>query len=209
MLVLPEIYRLGSTRNYRPVRAAAILLASFSAMNAANYSSEKLTVEGLAVVRLSDAAHHTEVSIVPSIGNIAYEMKVNGTPVLFSPYQNLSDFRAKPALLGIPFLAPWANRLNQDGFYANGKKYALNPGLGNLRYDQFHQPIHGLITFASEWQVISTARRLRRRPGSEPSRVLEVPELDGAVPIRAYHRDDLPAFQRLAGSQDRDSKLVG
>ena len=154
MLVLPKIHRLGFARNCRTLNAAAVLLASFSAMHAANYSAEKITVEGLEVVRLTDAGHHSEVSIVPSIGNIAYEMKVNGKPVLFSPYQNLTDFKAKPALLGVPFLAPWANRLNQDGFYANGKKYVLNAGLGNLRYDQFHQPIHGLVAFTSEWQVI-------------------------------------------------------
>lgn len=122
-------------------------------MDAANYTAQKVKVEGFDVVKLSDSAHHTEVSIVPSIGNIAYEMKVNGKPVLFSPYQTLEELHAKPALLGVPFLAPWANRLDQDGFYANGKKYQLNPGLNNLRFDQFHQPIHGLVAFTSLWEV--------------------------------------------------------
>jgi aldose 1-epimerase len=123
---------------------------------AANYQAEKVTVDGFAVIRLSDAAHHTVVSIVPSIGNNAYDLKVNGKPVLWSPYETLQQFQEKPALLGVPFLGPWANRLDQEAFYANGRKYLLNPGLGNLRYDQFHQPIHGLVSFASAWEVVDT-----------------------------------------------------
>ena len=81
-----------------------------------NYSAQKLKVDGFNVAKLVDAAHHTEVVIVPSIGNNAYSMVVNGKPVLWSPYQTLSQFKEKPAPLGIPLLAPWANRLDQDGF---------------------------------------------------------------------------------------------
>lgn len=139
--------------------AAAVFLSILmpACSEAANYSIQKLTVDGLDIVRLTDAAHGTEVSIVPSIGNNAYDMKVNGKAVLFSPYKSLAEFKAKPVLLGIPFLAPWANRLDQDAFYANGKKYQLNPGLANFRYDPNHQPIHGLLAFASEWEVVRTS----------------------------------------------------
>ena len=57
-------------------------------------------------------------------------------------------------IAGIPLLAPWANRLDQAGFYANGKKFVFNPELGNLRYDQNHLPIHGLIAFTDRWTVL-------------------------------------------------------
>jgi aldose 1-epimerase len=134
-----------------------ILMATFTAMSqAANYTAEKVTVDGFEVIRLSDHAHNTAVSIVPGIGNIAYDMKVNGKSLLYFPYESLTQFKAKPGLSGVPFLAPWANRLDQEAFYANGQKYLLNPGLGNLRYDQFHQPIHGLVSFVSEWEVVET-----------------------------------------------------
>ena len=134
--------------------AAPVLMLTCVSMQAANYSAQKTTADGFEVVRLSDGAHHVEVAIVPSIGNIAYDMKVNGKAVLWSPYENLTQFKAKPTLLGVPFLAPWANRLDQDAFFANGKKYLLNPGLGNFRYDANHLPIHGLLNYASEWQVV-------------------------------------------------------
>jgi hypothetical protein len=52
---------------------AAVLL--FPLMStAANYSAHTAVVEGIEVLQLSDAARHTEVSIVPSIGNMAYEL---------------------------------------------------------------------------------------------------------------------------------------
>ena len=131
------------------------LLAALPVMaQTPNYSAQKLKVDGFDVVKLVDAAHHTEVAMVPSIGNNAYSMTVNGKPVLWSPYQTLTQFKDKPTLLGIPLLAPWANRLDQTAFYANGKKFVLNPELGNLRFDQNHLPIHGLIAFTDRWTVL-------------------------------------------------------
>ena len=31
---------------------------------------------------------------------------------------------------GVPFLAPWGNRLSEPAFWANGKKYQFNLGAG-------------------------------------------------------------------------------
>lgn len=120
---------------------------------AANYSAEKAVVDGIEVVRLADAARHAEVSIVPSLGNLAYEFKVNGKNALWLPYKTLAEMKAKPQFGGIPFLAPWANRLSEYAFFANGKKYQLNRDLGNLRADQNQKPIHGLLTVSPDWMV--------------------------------------------------------
>jgi aldose 1-epimerase len=120
-----------------------------------NYTAERQTIDGTEVVYLSDAKNKTEVWVVPSLGNNSYEMKVNGQRVFWNPYSTLAQFKAKPVNLGNPFLAPWANRLDQEAFYANGKKFLLNPGLNNVRYDGNHLPIHGLVLFASQWQVAS------------------------------------------------------
>lgn len=123
-------------------------------MQAANYAVSKQSVDGIETIRLSDAAHHAEVMVVPSIGNIAYEFKVNGQDVLFSPYHSLAELKARPTLMGVPLLAPWANRLDSDSFFANGQKYLLNPGLDNYKHDGNRQPIHGLLSFTSRWQVV-------------------------------------------------------
>ncbi|MFB3829625.1 MAG: aldose 1-epimerase [Bryobacteraceae bacterium] len=131
---------------------ALIALAALMSQ-AANYTATRATDGGFEVVRLTDAARRTEVSIVPSVGNTAYEMKVDGRNVLWMPSPNLAEWKSKALLGGVPFLAPWANRLDEDFFWANGKKYILNSGLGNLRRDPGNLPIHGLLAFTPLWQV--------------------------------------------------------
>ncbi len=124
---------------------------------AANYSAQRTAVDGIEVVRLSDAARRAEVSIAPSLGNLAYEFQVNGKNALWLPYKTLGEMKARPQFGGIPFLAPWANRLSEYGYFANGKKYLLNRGLGNVRGDQNQNPIHGLLTFSKDWEVTAVA----------------------------------------------------
>jgi aldose 1-epimerase len=120
---------------------------------AANYSAQKTVVDGIEVVRLTDAERHAEAAIVPSLGNLAYEFKVNGKNVFWLPYETLAEMKAKPQFGGIPFLAPWANRLSGDAFFADGKQFRLNPDLGNIRRDQNRNPIHGLLTVSPDWKV--------------------------------------------------------
>ncbi len=90
---------------------------------------------------------------MPSLGNLAYEFKVNGKNVFWLPYETLAEMKAKPQFGGIPFLAPWANRLSGDAFFADGKQFRLNPDLGNIRRDQNRNPIHGLLTVSPDWKV--------------------------------------------------------
>jgi len=94
-------------------------------------------------VQLEDVKNKTVVTIRPKSGNLGSEMKVNGQSVLGTQ--------------GIPVLAPWANRLDQNAFWANGKKYLLNPGLETVHYDNNHLPIHGLLDKAV-WTVTSILR---------------------------------------------------
>jgi aldose 1-epimerase len=124
-------------------------------VEAANYSARKTMVDDVQVVELADAAHHVQVSIAPAIGNIAFEMKVNGRNILSFPYHSVGEFKANPRLCCVPFLAPWANRIDGDFYWANGKKYLFNPDLGNLRRDNHQKPIHGLITFSGAWTLVA------------------------------------------------------
>ena len=83
---------------------------------------------------------------------MAYEMKIKGQNVLRFPDASIDEFRAKPAgLHGIPLLAPWANRLDEQAFYANGKRYPFDMELGNVTGAI---PIHGFLTRTDQWQVV-------------------------------------------------------
>jgi aldose 1-epimerase len=125
-----------------------------SAMSvSANYTAEKIVVDGIEVVRLIDAANKTEVGVVPSLGNNAYEFKVNGRNFLWSPFKSLSEVGEKPAQFGNPLLSPWANRIDGLAYWANGKRFALNPELKNFRLDTNGNPIHGLLVYSDKWKV--------------------------------------------------------
>ena len=91
-------------------------------------------------VELEDGHGQIVVSIDPAAGNVTTEMKVKGHNVL--------------APQGIPFMAPWANRLDEQAFYANGRRYAFNMELGNVKGAH---PIHGFLGGASQWEVVETA----------------------------------------------------
>ena len=158
------------------------LMVPFMAQ-AANYSAAKTTVDGIEIVRLTDAARHTEVSIAPAIGNMAYELKVNGKNVFWFPYQGPAELKQKPVLCGIPFLAPWANRIDQDAYYANGKKYLLNPDLGNLRRDPHQKPIHGLVTFSPAWTLVSAAADARSAHATSRLEFWKHPEMMAQFPF--------------------------
>jgi aldose 1-epimerase len=123
---------------------------------AADYSIEKKTVDATEVYILRDTPHGAEVTVAPSFGNNAYDMQVRGKPVLWSPVKTLGELIAKPSFAGIPLLWPWANRLDGDAYFVNGKKYILNSDLGNIRRGNAGKPIHGMLSYAKEWKVVKS-----------------------------------------------------
>ncbi len=128
----------------------ALLLATVAAAVPAHAQQYAARQKG-DIVQLEDQKNQTTVSIITSVGMIAYEMTVKGQNILRGP-NSIDEFRAKPAgLPGIPLLAPWANRLDEQGFYANGKKYSFDMELGNVTGAI---PIHGFMTRTNQWQVV-------------------------------------------------------
>lgn len=102
------------------------------------------------VVQLRDSRTDTTVSVLTSLSN-AYEMVVKGQNVIRVPFASVEEFRARPGLNGIPLLAPFANRLDEQAFYANGKKYNFDMELGNVRGAI---PIHGYLSAAKDWKLV-------------------------------------------------------
>ena len=105
------------------------------------------------IVELVDNRNQTTVSILPALGNLTVEMKVKGHNVLRFPFESAADYTGGTGSIGIPFLAPWADRLDEQAFYANGKRYAFDMTLGNVRGAN---PIHGFLSSVPDWQVVET-----------------------------------------------------
>jgi aldose 1-epimerase len=133
------------------IRSTAMLLALVVADAPAAFAQRYSSHQSGDVVQLQDARTETLVSILPSVGNIAFEMKVKGRNVLYWPYGSIEEFRARPGMSGIPFLGPWADRLDEPAFFANGRRYAFDLQLGNVRGEM---PIHGFVTTTDQWRVV-------------------------------------------------------
>jgi aldose 1-epimerase len=104
------------------------------------------------VVRLEDTSSSTAVSICPAFGNNAFDIHANGVGVLWRPFESLDDFKSRgQGRGGNPFLAPWANRLDEPAFYANGQRFPFDMDIGNIRGPV---PIHGLLMRTDRWRIV-------------------------------------------------------
>ena len=136
--------------NRKPAISAltvALILASAHFAAAQPRYSAKQTGD---IVQLRDTKTDTTVSVMTSVSN-AYEMVVKGQDLIRMTFATVDDFRARPGLNGIPLLAPFANRLDEPAFYANGKKYNFDMELGNVRGPI---PIHGYLSGAKDWKMV-------------------------------------------------------
>jgi len=102
------------------------------------------------IVQLQDTRADIVVPVVTTLSN-AYEMVVKSQQVIRKTFSDLAEFRTRPGLNGVPLLAPFANRLDEQAFYANGRKYSFDMGLGNVRGAI---PIHGFLTGAKDWRLV-------------------------------------------------------
>jgi len=130
--------------------ALAFVVVAASIVSSSTQASRYASRQVGEIVQLEDAIAQTTVSIKPSAGNVAFAMLVKGQNVLSFSGASAEEF--KGGLTGIPFVGPWANRLDEQAFYANGKKYAFDMQLGNVRGTI---PIHGLgLASTDQWHVV-------------------------------------------------------
>ena len=135
------------------LKLTAAVCAAALAASGLTAAQGRYTVRTLGdVVQLQDARADMKVSVLTPVSN-AYEIVVKGRNVLRMTIQSVDDMRARPGLNGIPLLAPFANRLDETAFYANGQKFNFDMELGNVRGPL---PIHGYLSGASAWKVIES-----------------------------------------------------
>ena len=140
---------------------AAVCTAGLMTATAARQATPYAAVTTGDVVQLEDTKAGIVVPVVTPQSN-AYEMVVKGQQIIRKTFTDLADFRARPGLNGIPLLAPFANRLvvvddrgepAETAFYANGRKYSFDMGLGNVRGPV---PIHGFLSASRDWRLVES-----------------------------------------------------
>jgi aldose 1-epimerase len=70
--------------------------------------------------------------------------------------EELKIFAAKNRTAGIPFLFPWANRLDGFQYEVAGRGVTLSAHSPLLRYDDHGLPMHGMMWPHLPWSIIAT-----------------------------------------------------
>jgi aldose 1-epimerase len=127
------------------------LAAAFVLVCAAPAAAQRYTAkQNGEVIELADATTGMNVTVVPRMGN-AWKIQVKGHNLVRTS-ETLEDFKARPGYNGMPLLSPFANRLDDTAFYANGKKYNFDLELGNVRGPI---PATGFLDRAAQtWQLV-------------------------------------------------------
>jgi aldose 1-epimerase len=111
----------------RVVLTAILALACAAPAAAQRYTAK----QNGDVIELADSTAQMNVSVVSSMSD-AWRIQVKGHNLVRTS-ATLEEFMARPGNNGMPLLAPFANRLDETAFYANGKKYNFDLELGNVR----------------------------------------------------------------------------
>jgi aldose 1-epimerase len=125
---------------------ALTIVAACAAPAAAQRYTAKQNGE---LVDLADATAEMNVSVVWSMSN-AWRIQVKGRDLVRTS-ATLADFQARPGFNGMPILAPFANRLDETAFYANGRKYNFDLELGNVRGPI---PSTGYVNGSKAWELV-------------------------------------------------------
>ena len=131
------------------VKRLALAVAISAVSTAPAYAQRYTATQNGDVVELVDTSAQMNVSVVWSMSN-AWRVQVKGKDLVRTS-ATLADFQARPGLNGVPLLAPFANRLDETAFYANGRKYNFDLELGNVRGPI---PSTGYVNGSKAWQLV-------------------------------------------------------
>jgi aldose 1-epimerase len=120
-----------------------------SILDALHPSIEHDAVEGFDAVTL--AAGALEATFVPRLGMVGASLRHAGTELL-DRRGGLRAYRDSGAVMGLPLLHPWANRLARDELLVDGRRVRL-PGPPIVRRDEHGLPIHGMLGAHPGWAV--------------------------------------------------------
>ena len=95
-----------------------------------------------------------EVIIFPESGNLISQVYFDGKEMLHSPYITENNLPGK-TLEGIPFLFPFANRLEKDFIPIGAKMHSIPPETKDLRRDKNGLLLHGFLYYQKGWELLT------------------------------------------------------
>ena len=137
-------------------------------------------LDGFDTVTLS--AGELEAAFAPAAGMAGVSLRHAGEELL-DRQGGLSAYAERGAVMGIPILHPWANRLAGFDYAVDGRTTRLPGGPPLVRCDEHGLPIHGLLGGSRHWRLRSASAA---SDGARLSAVLDFgaqPELLAAFPF--------------------------
>ena len=110
--------------------------------------------DGFETVTLS--AGDLDASFAPGLGMAGVSLRHAGEELL-DRQAGLSAYAERGAVMGIPLLHPWANRLAGFQYAVDGRVVRLPEGPPLVRCEEHGLPIHGLLSGSPHWRVRSLA----------------------------------------------------
>ena len=109
-------------------------------------------LEGAEIVTL--AAGELEASFAPHLGMAGVSLLHRGVELL-DRRAGLGAYAETGAVMGIPLLHPWANRLDARCYTLDDREIRLPSGPPLVRCEEHGLPIHGLLNAWPHWTVTS------------------------------------------------------
>lgn len=116
------------------------------------YRIKMARVGGMRAWSLSDVRADLHCTWVPGAGMLAASLVHGGDELLWQG-AGVRAYARERKFMGIPFLHPWANRLNRFAYEANGHQVVLDRNSPLLLLDDHGLPIHGVLTASRRWVV--------------------------------------------------------
>ena len=95
-----------------------------------------------------------EAQFAPTLGMAGVSLRHRGDELL-DRQAGLRAFALTGAVMGVPLLYPWANRLAGHDYMLDGSHVALPPGPPLVHCEEHGLPIHGLLHASPHWRVTS------------------------------------------------------
>jgi galactose mutarotase-like enzyme len=135
------------------------------------------------------AAGPLEAAFAPGAGMAGVSLRHAGEELL-DRRDGVRTYVERGAVMGIPILHPWANRLAGFDYAVDGRTVRLPDGPPLVRCEEHGLPIHGLLSGSRHWRVESTGSDRGRARLAAVIDFGAHPELLAAFPFRHTLRLD-------------------
>lgn len=151
------------------------------------YRAERTKVAELSACVLHDDVKDLHATWLVGAGMLGASLTHRGEELLWQG-AGAGAYADERKFMGIPFLHPWANRLDRFGYQANGREVELDPASPLLLLDDNGLPIHGLLTASRAWSLENLAAD-EENASMTAAFAFDRPELLGAFPFE--HRVEI------------------